>query len=171
MPKEFITIADLTPDSRNPRKHGERNIRAISKSLEEVGAARSIVIDENGVVLAGNGLLEGASIAGIEKVQVVETDGNTIIAVRRSNLSEKQKQRLKVLDNRSSELAEWDAGVLGEMLDEGIALDDLFFENELSKILDGFEVPDFSAVGIEEQGRLDEKAKCTCPNCKHEFTP
>ena len=30
---------------------------------------------------------------------------------------------------------------------------------------------DFLPVGIEEQGRLDEKAKCTCPNCGHEFTP
>jgi len=51
----MTTIADLTHDPKNARKHGKRNLDTIAKSLEECGAARSIVIDENGVILAGNG--------------------------------------------------------------------------------------------------------------------
>jgi len=36
---------------------------------------------------------------------------------------------------------------------------------------EGIISPDFEPVGIDEQGRLDEKAKVTCPECGHEFTP
>ena len=54
-------ISDLTADPRNARTHDERNIGLISTSLKEVGAARSIVIDEKGVVLAGNGTVATAT--------------------------------------------------------------------------------------------------------------
>ena len=65
-------IQDLKPDPENARKHGNRNLAMMIDSLEEVGAGRSIVIDEDNIVLAGNGLLEAAAKAGIEKMQVVE---------------------------------------------------------------------------------------------------
>ena len=81
-----IRIADLKPDKANRRKHGERNVDMIAQSLREIGAARSIVVDEDGNILAGNATVEAAAKAGIERVQVVDADGQTIIAVRRSNL-------------------------------------------------------------------------------------
>src|SRR4051812_30832641 len=74
------SIADLHQDAKNCRKHNPRNIGSIVNSLQQVGAARSIVIDENNRILAGNGLVEAAAEAGIERVRVVEADGNTIIA-------------------------------------------------------------------------------------------
>src|SRR6266487_4584445 len=52
-------------------------------SLKDVGAARSIVIDERNEILAGNGVLAGAAEAGLTKLQIIEADGDTIIAVRR----------------------------------------------------------------------------------------
>ncbi len=128
------TIADLTPDPKNARTHPERNIRTIAKSLEEVGAARSIVIDEDNVILAGNGLVEAAGMVGIEDIRIVEASGNEIIAVRRTGLTKKQKKRLAVLDNRAGELAEWNPEVLAELTKE-IDLSDLFFEDELSALL------------------------------------
>ena len=70
-----VTIADLSPDPANARKHSPRNVGMIEDALHEVGAARSIVIDENNMVLAGNATIEAAASAGIEKVLVVETDG------------------------------------------------------------------------------------------------
>ena len=54
------TLADLIPDPRNAREHNPRNIGMIVDSLHQVGAARSIVIDENNVILAGNGVVEAA---------------------------------------------------------------------------------------------------------------
>ena len=55
--------------------------------LQEVGAARSIVIDEKGVVLAGNATIKAAGQAGLARVKVVDADGSEIIAVRRRNLT------------------------------------------------------------------------------------
>ena len=52
-----------------------------------VGAARSIVIDEDGVVLSGNATIEAAAQAGIDRVKVVEADGNEIVAVQRKGLT------------------------------------------------------------------------------------
>jgi len=164
----MTTIADLTHDPKNARKHGKRNLDTIAKSLEECGAARSIVIDENGVILAGNGLVEAAGQLGIENVQIVEADGNTIIAVRRTGLTAKQKKRLALFDNRSAELAEWDAGVIGEMIDKGVKLDDMFLPDELSKILDSFNVPDIDFKEYTEDV-ADDVQYCECPSCGHKF--
>jgi ParB family chromosome partitioning protein len=132
---DITHIGDLTPDPQNARKHNPRNVGMLERSLNEVGAARSIVIDENGVILAGNATIEAAAQAGIERVQVVDVDGETIVAVRRSNLTDAQKTALALFDNRSAELAEWDAGVLAGLADEGVDLSGLFFDNELSLVL------------------------------------
>src|SRR5437868_3621944 len=78
------------PEGLNARKHTPRNIGMIASALQEVGAARSIVIDEDGEILAGNGTIEAAGQVGIERVRVVDAEGDEIIAVRRSGLSQEQ---------------------------------------------------------------------------------
>jgi ParB-like chromosome segregation protein Spo0J len=108
------TIADLRPDPKNARKHGERNIGMLERSLEQHGAARSIVVDEENRILCGHGVVEAAANVGIEKVRPVEADGNEIIAVVRRGLSKKQKAELAIADNRTQELSEWDADMLKE---------------------------------------------------------
>lgn len=128
-------IGELIPDRRNPRAHTARNIGMIVDSLHEVGAARSIVIDELGNILAGNGTIEAAAEAGIERLQVVDADGETIIAVRRTGLTDAQKRRLSLMDNRTAELATWDADVLRELQGDGLKLDDLWREEEWQAIL------------------------------------
>ena len=130
------TLADLTPDPRNARRHNPRNVGMLEKALGEVGAARSIVIDEHGVVLAGNATIEAAGRAGIERVQVVDADGETIIAVRRTGLTAKQKTRLALYDNRTAELADWDAEVIADLLaTERELLDGLFADDELARLV------------------------------------
>lgn len=124
-------IKDLKPLEKNPRKHTARNIGVIAEGLQEVGAARSIVIDEENTILAGNGTVEAAAQAGITKLKIVETDGETIIAVRRKGLTDEQKKRLALIDNRSSDLGTYDAAVLAEYQEENIRLSDLFTAAEL----------------------------------------
>lgn len=136
-----MTIADLIPDPKNARRRGPRAEGMIVKSLQEVGAARSIVIDEDGRILAGNGTVQAAAEAGIENVTIVDASGLELVAVRRSGLTEAQKKRLAVLDNRTGELAEWDAGILAE-LNEEVDLNDLWNENELSRLLGEIPIPD-----------------------------
>lgn len=105
---DITHIGDLKPDRDNRRAHNPRNVGMIEDALHKVGAGRSIVIDENGMILAGNATIEAAALAGIENVQVVKTDGNTIIAVQRDNLTDEQKRDLGLYDNRTAELATWD---------------------------------------------------------------
>src|SRR5262245_14839274 len=57
------TVDDLTPDANNARIHNDKNIDMITRSIGEVGMARSVVIDEAGRVLAGNGTLKAAKKA------------------------------------------------------------------------------------------------------------
>ena len=160
------TLADLTPDPRNARRHNPRNVGMLEKALGEVGAARSIVIDEHGVVLAGNATIEAAARAGIEKVQVVDADGETIIAVRRTGLTAKQKTRLALYDNRTAELADWDADVIADLLaTERELLDGLFADDELSKLIPYTEPP-------EEFKTVDENiaTEHQCPKCGYQWS-
>ena len=136
-------IGDLTPDPRNARQHNPRNVGMVEKALREVGAGRSIVIDENGKILAGNATIEAAAIAGIENVQVIKADGNTIIAVQRDDLTEEQKRKLALYDNRAAELADWDPEVIAAIaLDDDGTLDDVFTGDELERVVSA--IPDDS---------------------------
>lgn len=140
-------IKDLVPDPANRRKHNPRNLGMVVDALHQVGAARSIVIDEDNVVLAGNGVTEAAAEAGITKVQVVEADGNTLVAVRRIGLSAEQKRALAIYDNRTAELASWDAAQLQADLDAGLDLTPWFSEEELAGVL---------GQGVEPKGGLTD---------------
>lgn len=127
-------IGQLKPDQKNARKHNPRNVGMIRDALGEVGAARSIVIDEEGNILAGNATIEAAAEAGIERVQVVDADGETIITVRRAGLSEEKKRRLAYYDNQTAALAEWDVEQVALDLEEGLDLSGIFEDFELDKM-------------------------------------
>lgn len=128
-------IKDLIPDPKNRRAHNPRNIGMVVEALQTVGAARSIVIDEDDVILAGNGVTEAAAEAGITKVRVIEADGDEIIAVRRSGLSAEQKRALAIYDNRTAELASWDVEQLREDIKGGLDLKPFFFPEELREVI------------------------------------
>ncbi len=129
-----IALGDLTPDPRNARKHTARNLATIEAALREVGAARSVVVDEDGTVLAGNATVAAAGAAGISRVRVVDADGSELIAVRRSGLTPEQKRRLALFDNRAAELAEWDTEVLASLADD-TDLSGLWDDGELADLL------------------------------------
>jgi 16S rRNA G966 N2-methylase RsmD len=112
------SIDNLKTDHKNARKRTDRSAKLISESLQRYGAARSIVIDENNRILAGNGTIEGAKAAGIKNVRVIETDGSEIIAVKRTGLSEDEKVGLALADNRTSDLSDWDKDMLQQLSEE-----------------------------------------------------
>ncbi|MDP9366390.1 MAG: hypothetical protein M3Q10_19565, partial [Chloroflexota bacterium] len=56
-------LSALVPDPRNARKHNDRNLALIEQALREVGAARSVVVDEAGTVLTGNATVAAAAKA------------------------------------------------------------------------------------------------------------
>nr|MDP9359804.1 hypothetical protein [Chloroflexota bacterium] len=115
--RTVAALASLTPDPRNARRYNERNLAQIEAALREVGAARSVVVDEAGVVLAGNATVQAAMQAGLTRVRVVEAYVTELVAVRRVNLTPEQKRRLALHDNRAAELAEWATEVLASLAD------------------------------------------------------
>lgn len=134
---QLVDLGSLRPDPKNARKRTERSAALIEGSLSEFGAARSIVIDEDGRILAGNGTVEAAASIGIEQVLVVPADGNTLVAVQRTDLNERQKRRYAIADNRSSDLSEWDAVNLADLVaeDPDLQLDSYFTDAELDRIM------------------------------------
>ena len=96
-------------DSKNYRKHNDRNKKLINKSLKECGAGRSIVIDNDGEIIAGNGIYEQAQKLKIP-TKIIETDGTQLVVVKRTDLNtndEKRKQ-LAIMDNSTSDSSEFD---------------------------------------------------------------
>ena len=106
---------EIRLDHRNYRKHGEENKRVIRKSLEELGAGRSIVIDNEGEIIAGNGVFEQAQELGIP-VRIIETDGAELIAVKRKDLAtdDERRKKLALADNAASDASEWAQDLLRE---------------------------------------------------------
>lgn len=97
-------IKDLKPDIRNYNKGNEFGNSLIEKSLRKFGAGRSILLDKNNNVIAGNKTLENASSIGMEDVEIVESDGTKIIAVRRTDIdiNTKKGRELALADNASA---------------------------------------------------------------------
>ena len=114
----MTSIKDLKSDHKNARKRTDRSASLIAESLKRYGAARSIVIDEDGRILAGNGTVEGAKKAGITNIRIIEAEGDELIAVRRAGLSEDEKVGLALADNRSSDLSDWDHEMLRQLSEE-----------------------------------------------------
>ena len=114
----LASISDLRSDHKNARKRTDRSAALIKESITRYGAARSIVIDEENRILAGNGTIEGAKAAGIKNVRIIETEGDEIIAVKRTGLTEDQKIGLALADNRTSDLSEWDKEMLHQLSEE-----------------------------------------------------
>jgi site-specific DNA-methyltransferase (adenine-specific) len=146
-------LASLKADQRNARRRTDRSAALIAESLKQFGAARSIVIDEDGRVLAGNGTVEGAKAAGIQKLRVIEADGDELIAVQRKGLTEEQKIGLALADNRTSDLSEWDASVL-EQLSQEQDLAPWFEPDDLAAILG--ETEQLPAEGLTDPDEVPE---------------
>jgi DNA modification methylase len=106
-------------DKDNVRIHPEANKTAISKSLAELGAGRSILLDADDVLIAGNGVYEQAEAMGLP-IRVIETDGSELVAVKRTDLStdDEKRKALAIADNRLTDLSEFDTEALNVMLDE-----------------------------------------------------
>jgi DNA modification methylase len=148
------SINNLKQDHKNARKRTEQSAELIKESLQRYGAARSIVIDEDNRILAGNGTVIGAKAAGIQNVRVIETDGDEIIAIRRTGLSEDEKVGLALADNRTSDLSEWDQEMLRRLSDEH-DLSPWFAEEDLAELIPSEDLEEID----EAQAKQDDASK------------
>jgi hypothetical protein len=146
--KRQPTLDTIKHDPRNARKHTPRNVGMIESSIQRDGFGRSILLANDGTVIAGNATMDAAASAGLDDLLVIETDGTKVIAVKRTDVAPGSKEfhNLALADNRAAELAEWDPAVLAGLQDE-MDLSQFFGDDELAKLLssvtkDGLTDPD-----------------------------
>lgn len=104
-------IDKLIPDNINANKGTEYGQHLVETSLRQFGAGRSILLDKNNRIIAGNKTVENAATIGLENVIVVETTGDQIVAVKRTDvdLDSKFGRELAIADNASAKAnIEWD---------------------------------------------------------------
>lgn len=125
----------ITFDKKNYRKHSEQNKKRIRKSLTECGAGRSVLVDKDGCLIAGNGVFEQAERMGI-KTRVVETDGTELVVVKRTDIGKDDPKRktLALADNATSDNVEWDLPNIVADFDVSVAEDwDIHIAKTLSE--------------------------------------
>ena len=111
MAEQVIDINELTQDQHNFNKGTAKGKKLMNKSLKELGAGRSILIDKNGNIIAGNKTQKAAIEAGIKKVRIIETTGDELVAVKRTDidLDSKKGREMALADNAASRLnLAWD---------------------------------------------------------------
>ena len=156
-----MQISELTPDPRNANKGTERGRDALEYSLRSYGAGRSILLDKHGTIIAGNKTAETAADIGIDEVLVVETDGNKVVAVKRTDLDltkDKAARELAYADNRVSELdLDFDPQAILTDLQEGANLESLWSQAELDKMLKDLMPPTEDVPAPDATAELQEK--------------
>jgi hypothetical protein len=134
-------ITDLKFDDKNFNKGTQYGKSLMEKSLSKFGAGRSILIDKNNKIIAGNKTTENFGELGLENVQIVDTDGKTLIAVRRNDidLDTPEGREFALADNQTAKVnIDFDFDVLQDELDSqvieewgidvGVLLDEKFGE-------------------------------------------
>ena len=95
---EMRPIAKIIPYDRNPRTHGEEQIKLLASLMKKYGVDQPIVVDEKGIILKGHGRRMAAIRAGLEYYPVVIQRG----------LKENDKRALRIADNQVALLSGWD---------------------------------------------------------------
>jgi len=109
------TIADYQQDAHNANKGTPRGRSMLEHSFRQLGAGRSILGDRDTRIIAANKSAEVADGLGL-KVKEIETDGHTLIVVKRVDLDllkDPKAKELGIADNRTAEIGlEWDGAIL-----------------------------------------------------------
>ena len=154
--KKIETIKDIKKDTQNFNKGTLDGHKYLKKSLKNYGALRSIVTDKDGNVIAGNKTLENYQQLGNEAIEVVETNGDKLVVVKRNDLAlnSNKGRQAAFADNYTSQIGlEWDYQHITQNLDENHLENWEFnmpqFEAEL--IDDGLTIPDVEVIDDESQ--------------------
>ena len=166
-----VTLGELKPWADNPRLSSKRQAQRLLDSWRQFGQVQTVAIGPANEVYDGHQRLSALLTVHGPSYQV---------DARRSDreLTDEERRALAIALHAGAvgswnwdNLANWDAGELQEW---GFDSDTLTnWQRDVGALgnLIGSEAPDFQPVGIDEQGRLDQKAPVTCPECGHEFIP
>ena len=146
--EKVIDIEELAQDRHNFNRGNEQGQELMERSFKELGAGRSILLDRNGNIIAGNKSQKAAIAAGIKRVRVVETTGDELVAVKRTDvdIDSAEGRKMAYLDNLTTQVnLTWDQTEL-----EAVQAD-----------VEGFDIADFGIDLGFPTGDPDEADKVT----------
>jgi ParB-like chromosome segregation protein Spo0J len=150
----------LLANPLNWRTHPKHQADALEGLLDEVGWVQRIIVNRR----------TGHVVDGHLRVQVAQRRGEPAVPVLYVDLSEEEERLVLASLDPIGAMAGTDRDMLSQVLASVEAP-----EGELQRMLASLAVdagviaPDFSAAGLEDQGKLDERTKHTCPACGHAF--
>lgn len=150
---KMIKVDDLKPYENNPRFNDEA-VEYVAKSIKEFGFKVPIVIDKNGVIVAGHTRYKASMELGLKEVPCIVAD----------DLTDEQVKAFRLADNKVSEQASWNYDLLNIELDDILDLDMEefgFLKQEDVNLDDFFEE--------KEQTGEEKKNTLTCPYCGKEI--
>jgi ParB-like chromosome segregation protein Spo0J len=160
---EYISTEELIPYARNSRTHSDEQIAQICGSIKEFGFTNPVLIDADGLIIAGHGRTMAAQRLNMKEVP----------CLRLTHLTDAQKKAYVIADNKLALNAGWDEEMLALELGEINELNfDItktgFSDDEISLLLGDV---NFDAGDESDQGQLDQLDPkiMKCPHCKKEF--
>lgn len=151
-------LTELKHPEKNVRMHTDKQIAEFQHSIQMFGQIRPIVVDENNIVLAGNGLFETLISLGYTEADCYVVTG----------LSEKEKKKLMLADNRIFDLGVDDMSAFDSVIAElGDDLDVPGFDEDLLKSLlaDSSEVDEM----MSSYGLVDDEKKAEIAAAKDTY--
>lgn len=116
-----LSLGEIVPYENNPR-HNDSAVSAVAESIRQCEYIAPIIIDEKNVILAGHTRLKAMQKLGKKEAEVMQVAG----------LTEAQKKKYRLLDNKTNELASWDFNALGlEIADLDFEGFDFGFDEEV----------------------------------------
>lgn len=126
-----VKIAEITPYANNPRNN-DGAVESVAKSIEKFGFIGAIILNKDKVIINGHTRVKACKKLGMETVPAIIVD----------HLTKEQEDALRIADNKTGEIAEWDEELLRAELkaleEAGFGIEDLGFDNsELEALLEG----------------------------------
>ena len=156
--EQVVDIDSLRQDTHNFNRGTEEGQQLMERSFKELGAGRSILLDREGNIIAGNKSQEAARKAGIKRVRIVETTGDELVAVKRTDIDidSAEGRRMALLDNLTTQVnLAWDPSEI----------------EAVSSEIDGFDPTDygFDPSQLEVAGMGDETEDEAIERKRREF--
>lgn len=153
-----IKLSEIKPYERNARKNDDA-VEYVIKSIKQCEYIAPIILDENNVILAGHTRYKALKKLGYKEAECVIKEG----------LTEEQKKKYRLLDNKTSEFAEWDFDLLEDELtdldfgdldiDWGIPNTEFEENNEHLREQEGIDLDEYES----------NKKQVECPSCGFKF--
>lgn len=139
-----LRVGELRPYQNNPR-YNDDAVLAVEESIEQVGYITPIIVDENKEILCGHTRWKSLDNLAHDEIECIMVKG----------LTDEQKKKFRLLDNKTAEIADWDYEKLMNELEDLDFGDFDFFSKEIEKMAD---------KTIAEHAGPKEKV-VICPNC------